>query len=152
MSSLSLWAVAFVASMPYVWYLSRGTRVGAAALIGGFVVGGLLAVFAGSLGLLLSIRSSSSRLSLSASLFLLFALFAPTQLPAGTQQSWFGDLLLRVDPFTAGLRYLGKLTVSAHGPMKDVGWLVGPVALAVLLPALLVVEGDRLALRPGSRT
>ena len=151
-SSLSLWAVAFVASVPYVWYLGRGTRVTAAALVGGLVVGGLLALFTGALGLLLSVASSSSRVSLSAGLFLLFALFAPTQLPTGAQQSWFGDLLLRIDPFTAGLRYLGKLTVNGHGPMEDVGWLVGPVALAVLVPAVLFVVGERLALRPGDRT
>jgi len=111
----------------------------------------VLALFTGALGLLLSFFSPSSRLSLSASLFLLFALFAPTQLPTGTQQSWFGELLLRVDPFTAGLRYLGKLTVNAHGPAEDIGWLLGPVALAILLPAVLFVVGDRLALRPGDR-
>ena len=54
-------------------------------------------------------------------------------------------------PFTAGLRYLGKLTVNAHGPAEDIGWLLGPVALAILLPAVLFVVGDRLALRPGDR-
>jgi ABC-2 type transport system permease protein len=152
LSALSLWAAAFVVSLPYVWYLGRGTRVTVAAVVGGFVVGGLLALFAGALGLVLSIVSSSSRLSLSGSMFLLLALYAPTQLPAGTRQSWFGDLLLRVDPFTAGLRYLGKVTVNAHGPATDAGWLVGPVVLALVLCAVLFVVGDRLTLRPGDRT
>ena len=36
------------------------------------------------------------------SLFVLLALLAPTQLPAGAQQAWAGDLLLRVNPLTAG--------------------------------------------------
>ena len=122
------------------------------ALAGGFVVGLLLAMFAAALGLLLSMATSSSRLSLSASVFILLALFAPTQSPTSKRQAWFGDLLLHVDPFTSGLRYLGKLVVNAAGVGDEFGWLIGPVVAAVVMPALVLVVGNRIKLRPGDRT
>ena len=83
------------------------------ALAAGFVVGTLLALFLAGLGLLVSSLSRSNRVSLSVSLFLLLALFAPTQLPAGAQQGWAGDLFIRIDPFSAGLHYLGMLVSTA---------------------------------------
>ena len=48
-------------------------------------------------------------------LFLLLALFAPTQLPSGAQSGWAGDLLLRLNPLTAGEHYVGKIVVNGHG-------------------------------------
>jgi ABC-2 type transport system permease protein len=148
-AALSLWAAAYLVSVPYVVYLGRGTRVTVAALVGGLVVGLLLALFSCGLGLLLSIVSSSSRLSLSASIFVLLALFAPTQIPSSARQAWFGGFLLRADPFTAGLRYLGRVIVWGESVMHPVGWLVGPAVGAVLLPALALFVGRRLALQPG---
>jgi len=152
LAALSLWGAAYVASVPYVWYLGRGTRVTGAALIGGFVVGLVLAIFAAALGLLLSIIASSSRFSLATSVFVLLALFAPTQIPSNTQQAWFGDLLLHVDPFTSGLRYLGKLVVNAAGFGHHDGWLIGPIAVAAVMTALVLFFGERIKLQPGSRT
>src|SRR5262249_17966228 len=122
-ATLSLWVVAFVAMTPYLLYLGRGTRVTVPAVVGGLVVGSLLSLFAAGLGLLVSELVSSTRLSLSMSLFVLIVLFAPTQVPTSSQQSWFGDLLLKADPFTAGLRYLGKLVVNGHNPGDDLAWL-----------------------------
>ena len=151
-AALSLWAAAYIASVPYVWYLGRGTRVMGVALAGGFVVGLLLAMFAAALGLVLSIGASSSRFSLAASLFLLLALFAPTQIPTGKHQAWFGDLLLRVDPFTSGLRYLGKLVVNAAGVGQEIGWLIGPIVVAIVMTTFVLVLGNRITLQHRDRT
>jgi len=125
-AALSLWAAAWVVSVPYVWYLGRGVGVVGVALASGLAVGSLLALFLAGYGLIISTVVASNRLSLSVSLFSLLALYAPTQMPTAVQNSWIGDLLLRIDPFTAGLRYLGKLIINGHSPGQDAGWLVGP--------------------------
>jgi ABC-2 type transport system permease protein len=148
-AALSLWVVAFVVSTPYVWFLGRGVGLVGVALLGGLAVGGLLAVFLCGLGLLVSTLAGSNKASLSVCLLLLFAFFAPTQLPAGAQQGWAGDLFIRLDPFSAGLHYLGKLVVDAHPAQQDASWLASP-ALAALIAVLAALAGSRvLGLRGG---
>ncbi len=151
LAALSLWLAAFAISIPYVWFMGRGIGLVGVALVGGFVVGSLLALFLAGLGLLISALAGSNRFSLSLGLFALFALFAPTQLPTAAQQGWAGDLLLRIDPFTSGLHYLGKLLVDAHTAGQDVSWLISPVVAAVLAPAAAIAVADRISIRPGER-
>jgi ABC-2 type transport system permease protein len=81
--------------------------------------------------------------SLSLSLFFLLALFAPTQLPSNAQQGWAGDLLLRVNPLTAGEHYVGKILVSGHGWGEDLSWLLSPLVAAVVVPVVAVLLGGR---------
>jgi len=150
-AALSLWAAAGAASIPYIWYLGRGVGVVGVAVAGGLVVGSLLALFLAGFGLLISTIASSNRLSLSVSLFALLALYAPTQMPTAVQNGWVGGLLLRADPFTAGLRYLGKLIIDGHSPGQDAGWLIGPVVVAVVAPAMALAVAGRLSLRAGDR-
>jgi ABC-2 type transport system permease protein len=149
-AALSVWVVAFLVSIPYVWFLGRGVGVVGLALLNGFLVGGLLALFLVGLGLLVSTFSGSNRLSLSLALFVLLALFAPTQLPAGAQSSWAGDLLVRIDPMSSGLHYLGKLIVDGHSPAQELDWLAGPAIATVLATAAAVTASRSLALRGGS--
>jgi ABC-2 type transport system permease protein len=151
-AALSLWVVAYVISVPSVWYLARGTRVLSAALVGGFIVGALLASFCCALGLVISAVAASSRFSVATSVFVLIALYAPTQLPTGSNQSWFTGFLRRADPFTAGLHYLGELVIKAHGAGQDARWLVGPVAATIVFVVAVFVVANRLALRPGGRS
>jgi len=151
-AALSLWAAAWAVSVPYVWYLGRGVGVVGVAVASSLVVGSLLAVFLSGYGLLISTIASSNRLSLSVSLFALLALYAPTQMPTAVQNSWIGELLLRVDPFTAGLRYLGKLVINGHSPGQDAGWLIGPVVAAAIAAAVALLVADRLTLHGGDQT
>ena len=132
LAALSIWLAAFLVSIPYVWFLARGVGIVGVALAGGLVVGTLLALFLAGLGLLVSSLAGSNRVSLAASLLLLLALFAPTQLPAGAQQGWAGDLFIRIDPFSASLHYLGKIVVDGHGAGQDASWLISPVVAAVV--------------------
>jgi ABC-2 type transport system permease protein len=150
-AALSLWGAAWVVSMPYIWYLSRGVAVVGVAVASGLVVGSLLALFLAGFGLLISSVVASNRLSLSVSLFALLALYAPTQMPTAMQNGWSGELLLRADPFTAGLRYLGKLIIDGHSASQDAGWLVGPVVAAVIAPAVALDVGGRQTLGGGDR-
>jgi ABC-2 type transport system permease protein len=143
LAALSLWVAAFVITLPYVWFLGRGVGIVGDAVVTGAVVGTLLALSLASLGLLISVFSTSNRVSLSASLLLLLALFTPTQLPSAAQKGWVGDLLLRIDPVTAGEHYVGKILVDGRGWTEDLPWLISPVAAAVVLTAAALLAGSR---------
>lgn len=143
LASLSLWLATLVIVFPYLWFLGRGVGVFAEAVVVGAVVGTLLAVFLASLGILISAFATSNRISLSVSLFLLLALVAPTQLPAGARRGWAGDLFMRLDPITAGEHYIGLLLVDGHPWSEDPSWLASPIAGAALFAALALVVGSR---------
>jgi len=143
LGSLSLWAVALVVTVPYLWFLGRGVGLVGDALVTGVVVGTLLAVSLASLGFLISVFASSNRVSLSLSLLLLLALFVPTQLPSAAQQARAGDLLLRLNPITAGEHYVGKVVTSAHPWSEDLSWLVSPFVCAGVFAALALLAGAR---------
>ncbi len=146
-AALSLWVVSFGVAIPYVWYLSRGVGVVAEALTAGLLVGTLVAVFVASLGVLVSAFSRSNRVSLSVSLLLLLALFAPTQFPTGAKQGWAGDLLLRINPLTAGEHYIGKIVVDGHSWTRDASWLVSPAVGATLFAAAAIIAARSISLR-----
>jgi ABC-2 type transport system permease protein len=152
LGALSLWAVAFVVAIPYVWFLGRGVGLVGEAVLTGAVVGTLLAVFLASFGVLISVFSSSNRVSLSLSLLLLLALFVPTQLPSSAQQGWAGDLLLRANPITAGERYVGKIVTNGHAWSTDISWLVSPLVCAAVFAVAALVVGSRCVRLGGATT
>jgi len=94
----------------------------------------------------------SNRLSLSVSLFALLALYAPTQMPSGARNGWVGNVLLRADPFTAGMRYLDQLIINGHGVRQDADWLLGPLVSAVVVPGAALAVASRLSPRLGNRS
>jgi ABC-2 type transport system permease protein len=152
LSALTLWLAAFAIALPYVWFLGRGVGVVGDAAATGALVGTLLALGLASLGILISVFAGSNRISLSLSLFLMLALFVPTQLPSSAQKGWLGDSLLRVDPITAGEHYVGKIVVDGHGWSEDVVWLLSPAIAAVVLTAAAVAAGSRMRLPAGIST
>jgi ABC-2 type transport system permease protein len=151
-AALSLWVGAFAVTIPYVWYLGRGIGVVGEALAAGLVVGTLVAVFLASLGVLISSFSRSNRVSLSVSLLLLLALFAPTQFPTSAQQGWLGDFLLRVNPLTAGEHYIGKIVVDSHSWSSDASWLLSPMLGAAVFAVAAIAAARSISLHGGSRS
>jgi ABC-2 type transport system permease protein len=147
LGALSLWIAAFVIAIPYVWFLGRGIGIVGVALAVGLLVGTLLAVFLASLGVLVSAVAASNRISLSVSLFLLLALYAPTQFPTRAQQGWAGELLLRINPIAAGEHYVGKLVIDAHSWSSDASWLISPVVAAAAFAVAAVVAARWVRLR-----
>ncbi|MET8834911.1 ABC transporter permease subunit [Micromonospora sp. NPDC004540] len=143
-AALSLWLATFVVSVPYLWVLGRGVSLVGAALLLGLLVGTLLAVALALLGLLISAVGSSNKVSLAVSLFVLLALFAPTQLPGGTPKGWFGDLLVRLNPVDASLHYLAAVLVTGHTWTRDLSLLLSPLVTAVLAGGVLVAAGHRI--------
>ena len=87
--------------------------------------------------------SSSNKVSLSASLLLLLALFAPTQLPT-MPHGWFGSALGHVNPVAAGLDYLDAVLVAGRSWTAGPSSLLSPLALAVVAGGLLVGAAPRL--------
>jgi ABC-2 type transport system permease protein len=129
--------------VPYVWVLGRGAGIVGDAVTTGLVVGTLVAISLASLGIVVSLFAASNRVSLSVSLFALLALFAPTQLPAGAERGWAGELLLRVNPVTAGEHYAGRIVVDGHAWSADLAWLASPVAAAAGGAATALLIGSR---------
>jgi ABC-2 type transport system permease protein len=151
LAALSLWFVALIVAIPYVWFL--GDEVGAVgdAVGTGLLVGTLLAVSLTSFGLIVSSIAGSNRLSLSVSLFVLLALFAPTQLPSGAEKAWAGELLMRANPFTAGEHYIVKVVIDQHAWTRDASWLLSPIAAAAVLATIAILIAPRfITLRGGT--
>jgi ABC-2 type transport system permease protein len=138
---LSLWLAALVVAVPYVWFLGRDVGAVDDALVSGLLVGTLVAVSLTALGIIVSILASTNRLSLSVSLFVLLALFAPTLLPAGAKQGWAGELLLRVNPMTAAEHYIRNIVINQYDWTKELAWLASPIAasLGLAIVAIFVV-------------
>jgi ABC-2 type transport system permease protein len=150
LAALSLWFGAMAITVPYVWFLGRDVGAAGQAIATGCVAGTLLAVALTAFGIVVSALARSNRLSLSVSLFVLLALFAPTQLPAGAQHSWVGEALLRVNPVTAAEHYVGSVIVDQHGWTRDLSWLASPLAVAALFTVAAVVVVPRfITLRGG---
>jgi len=150
LGALSFWFAALLITVPYVWFLGRGVGAVGDAVGTGFVVGTLLAVALTGLGIVISALARSNRVSLSVSLFVLLALFVPTQLPAGAKQGWAGELLQRVNPITAGEHYIAKVVIDQHDWGRDLSWLISPAAAAVGLTLIAIVVIPRYITLRGS--
>ena len=150
LAALSTWLAAFALACPYLWVLGHGVGATADAVVVGAVVGTVIAVALTGLGTVVSALARSNRLSLSVCLLVLLALFAPTQFPTGAKEGWFGELLQRVNPITAGNHYIGNVLVDGHGWSRDAAWLLSPLAAAVLFAFLAVAAAPRFLTLRGS--
>jgi ABC-2 type transport system permease protein len=148
-AGLSVWPVVVLVAAPYVWVLRTDYRIVFDAITAGFVVGLMLVVAFGSLGIIVSVLSSSNRVSIAASFFIFVVLMAPSQLPGGMPAGWLGDLLTRVNPVTAATTFLDRVIVRNHSWSQEAEYLTAPfIAALVGLGAALVISG-RLRLQGG---
>ena len=150
-AALSLWLMAFVVAVPYIWFLGHGIGLIATPLANGLLVGSLLSVAFVGIGLTISSLAATNRLSLAVSMFVLLALYAPTQFPVGAQSGWAAELFQRFNPLTAGLHYLGRLVIDAHSPARELSWLTAPVVAAALCTAAALLMAGRLTLSGADR-
>ena len=133
LAALSLWFAALIVAVPYIWFLGRDVGAVDDALAAGLLVGTLVAVSLTAFGMIVSVLARSNRLSLSVSLFVLLALFAPTLLPGGAKQGWAGELLQRVNPMTAAEHYMRNVVINQYDWTKELSWLVSPIVASVVL-------------------
>ncbi len=146
LAAVSVWPVLMLVAVPYVWALRAGAGLFADAIVAGFVVGSLLTAAFASLGMIVSTISSSNRLSLAASFFVFVALLAPTQLPLS---GWFGDLIVRVNPMTAGSSFLDKVIVKDHSWGQESTLLIAPILATIIALAAAFLVAGRLRLQGG---
>jgi ABC-2 type transport system permease protein len=151
LAALSLWFAALIVAVPYLWFLGRDVGAVDEALAAGLLVGTLVAVSLTAFGILVSVLAGTNRLSLSVSLFVLLALFAPTLLPAGAKQGWAGELLLRVNPMTAAEHYMRNVVINQYEWTKELSWLTSPIVASVVLAIVAILVMPRfVSLRGGS--
>jgi ABC-2 type transport system permease protein len=151
LAALSLWLAAWVVSVPSIWFLGREVGAVDDALLAGLIVGTLVALSLTAFGINVSALAGSNRLSLAVSLFVLFALFAPTLLPSGAKQGWAGELLQRVNPMTAAEHYMRNVVINQYDWTKELGWLASPILAGVGLTLIAVFVVPRfVTLRGGS--
>ena len=151
LAALSLWFAALIVAVPYVWFLGRDVGAVDEALVAGLLVGTLVAVSLTAFGIIVSVLAGTNRLSLSVSLFVLLALFAPTLLPAGAKQGWAGELLLRVNPMTAAEHYMRNVVINQYEWTKELSWLTSPIVASVVLAIVAILVAPRfMSLRGGS--
>jgi ABC-2 type transport system permease protein len=151
LAALSLWFAALIVAVPYVWFLGRDVGAVDEALAAGLLVGTLVAVSLTAFGIIVSVLAGTNRLSLSVSLFVLLALFAPTLLPAGAKQGWAGELLLRVNPMTAAEHYMRNVVINQYEWTKELSWLASPIVAGVVLAMAAILVAPRfMSLRGGA--
>src|SRR5688572_30726040 len=151
LAALSLWFAALIVAVPYVWFLGRDVGAVDEALAAGLLVGTLVAVSLTAFGIIVSVLAGTNRLSLSVSLFVLLALFAPTLLPAGAKQGWAGELLLRVNPMTAAEHYMRNVVINQYEWTKELSWLTSPIVAGVVLTGVAILVAPRfMSLRGGA--
>lgn len=150
-AALSLWLAAWIISIPYIWFLGREVGAVDDAVLAGIVVGTLVAISLCAFAINVSALAGSNRLSLSVSLFVLFALFAPTLLPGGAKQGWAGELLQRVNPITAAEHYMRNIVINQYDWTKELDWLVSPLVAGIGFTLIAVLVVPRfIGLRGGS--
>jgi ABC-2 type transport system permease protein len=144
LAALSLWFAALIVAVPYIWFLGRDVGAVDDAVAAGLVVGTLVAVSLTAFGMIVSVLARSNRLSLSVSLFVLLALFAPTLLPGGAKQGWAGELLQRVNPMTAAEHYIRNVVINQYDWTRELAWLTSPIVASVVLTIVAVLVMPRL--------
>jgi ABC-2 type transport system permease protein len=146
LAAVSVWPVMLAVAIPYIWALRAGTELFADALLAAAFVGTLLVLAFASLGLLVSIFSTSNRLSLAVTFFIFVVLLAPTQLPLS---GWFGDLIKQVNPMTAGSTFLQRVIVREVAWGDELHLLIAPLVAAVVLTTVAFIAAGRLRLHGG---
>ena len=150
LAALSLWPVTLLLSIPYIAVLSRSEPVLGQALFWGAIVGSLLAVAFTGFGMLLSMWSSSSRISLAVSLLAYVFALVPAQLPSEFQVTPLGVLVATTNPLEASRQFLKRTLVESQ-PLGEVWfYLAAPIIfIALLLGVLLLYAAPRLSLEGG---
>ncbi len=158
LAAVSPWPVALAIAIPYCAVLSKGDEVFRQAVLWGALLGSLLAPALVGLGMLVSIWSNTTKISMLVSICLYLLLLLPTDLmggPAKVQRSaeqWFrADLNQWLNPLAATSWFLEKILVRKKSPADLWFWHTMPVLFtALVLVLLFVYASPRLPLDAGT--
>lgn len=149
LSANTMWLGSLAVALPFVVVLGRGPAVIADAVGCLLVAGALVSVALTALGLAVSARSMSNRVSLAISVAVLLLLTAPSQLPALTSGG-LGTTLVKVNPVSAGLQLADNVVIKQQAWTEQGAYLLAPLAAALVLSTLAVMSARSLELG-GSR-
>lgn len=136
-AGLSIWPVAYVITVPYLFVLNTSDRVFGSALLWGAISGTLLVLGYTALGMLISFWSSSNRVSYFVSLGIYALLLLPTELPGDAVEP-AGQILQWTNPIAAANHFLVNHIVDYQNAAQFWTWLISPAALAALSIGLLL--------------
>lgn len=145
-AALSVWFVAMLIAIPYVVSLADGPGVSADAVLVLIVAGSLIGVALASLGLAVSAVASSNRVSIAASIVLLLVLAAPSQLPQTASRGVLGDILIRANPVSAGLKLASRVLVDQRSWQSQWSLLIAPAIAAVVFLTISIFLARRVKL------
>jgi ABC-2 type transport system permease protein len=148
-AALSLPVGCYLVSIPYLIVISRMAGITGAAIVAAGIVGGLAAVFLAAVALMISVRASTNRTSLTASLLMLAVLTLPGLLPATAMKTAIAQAIAHIDPISALLGFLNAVLVDERPLTGEVGWLVSPVLLAAVAVVWVTAIPPHIPLDPG---
>jgi ABC-type Na+ efflux pump permease subunit len=143
LAALSPWPAAFVLSVPYLATLSHWDPVLWTALFWCAVLGSLLAVAFVGFGMLVSIWSDSSKVSLFICLLVYAGLLIPAQLPTEFLNSSGGVVVSAIDPLESASRLL-TMVVDENRPLSQAWvYLVAPAVMTAVIVGVLFLHSAR---------
>jgi len=140
LAALSPWPAAFALSVPYVVTLSHGDPVAWTALFWSAVLGTLLAVAFVALGLLVSIWSDSSRVSLFVCLLVYAGTLIPAQLPTEFLSTAGGVVVSALDPVESASLLLTKVVDEGRSLTEAWVYVVAPTVMTVVITVVLFLH------------
>ena len=129
LAALSVWPAALVLSIPYMVTLAQGDPIVVPALLWGALLGTVLAAIFTALGMVVSIWSSSNKVSLFVSLLIYVLCLLPSQLPGQVQATPALTAIRVIDPVEATNQLLQKILANSD---PQVGTGVDPVPLSAI--------------------
>jgi ABC-2 type transport system permease protein len=151
LAAFSIWPVAYVIAIPYLYVLAQGDAVLGPALFWGAVTGTILMVGYTAVGMLVSFWSSTNKVSYFIALGIYAALLIPAELP-GKSAGAAGQFMQWINPMASVNHFLSKHLVNYRSFAEFWTWLITALVLAVVSMAVLFFVGAGLRLEPGRKS
>lgn len=137
-SVLSVWAMLFVVSIPYLVVVSSGTNLSLSAIFYVGVYGTILVIAVSSLSIALSAKLKSSKNSMMSALMIVMILLAPPLFfAASLQKTDFGLALQNFNPMSHAINSLDSVLVDNEQALSQQLAHIWPVVVFVLICILL---------------
>jgi ABC-type transport system involved in multi-copper enzyme maturation permease subunit len=140
LAALSAWPAALLLSVPYMVALGQGDPIVGPALLWGALLGTVLAATFTALGMVVSIWSTSNKVSLFVSLLIYVLCLLPSQLPGQVQATPTLIAIRALDPVEATNQILQKLVTNSQPQITAGTGGISESELALYFAGLVVVS------------
>jgi ABC-type Na+ efflux pump permease subunit len=140
LAALSAWPAALLLSIPYMLVLAQGDPIVGTALLWGAILGTVLAATFTALGMVVSIWSSSNKVSLFVSLLIYVLCLLPSQLPGQVQATPTLVAIRVLDPVEATNQILQKLVTDSQPQISGGAGGISTGELALYFGGLAMVS------------